>query len=84
MGTLISTGECWRPDLSKIPGLQVEVVHDRGGDARQFKSGVNGGVALPREAVVGTSSHDGRTARSEASVASSECFTFGYNNMVCT
>ena len=74
--------ECWRPDLSEILGLQVEVVHDRGGDARQSR--VNGGVALPGEAVVGTSSHGGRTARSEASVASSECFTFGYNNMVCT
>ena len=67
---------------------KVEVVHNRGGDPRQFKSRVNGErereIALPKEAVVGTSSHGGRTARSEASVASSECFTFGYNNMVCT
>ena len=83
---MILTEECWRPDLSKILGLQVEVVHDRGRDPRQFKSRINGEreIALPEEAVVGTSSHGGRTARSEASVASSECFTFGYNNMVCT
>ena len=42
MGILISMEECWRPDLSKILGLQVEVVHDRGRDPRQFKSRVNG------------------------------------------
>ena len=74
---MILTEECWRPDLSKILGLQVEVIHDRGRDLRQFESRVNGEreIALPEEAVVGMSSHDRRIARSKVSVALSKCFT---------